>query len=159
MASIDISGETMMTPAEIASRLSHAFEVSWNAHDMDAFAAIFHADASFVNRYGMLWLGREAIREGHRFIHESVYRDTSVANEVAHAEEIAPGAVAVHMLSRMTIGPSMPHGPRAVNTLMLFVATGAGDDWLIRTAENVAVTDPMSDRPVLEWPHPMSPLP
>lgn len=147
------------TPASVAEHLAAAFEKSWNAHDMDAFAAIFHADASFVNRYGMIWLGREAIREGHRFIHEGVYRDTTVANEVAHAEVIAPGVVAVHMLSRMTIGPSMPHGDRAINTLMLIVATERDGGWLIRTAENVAVTDPMSDRPILDWPHPMSPIP
>ena len=147
-----------MQPSEIAQSLSAGFEASWNAHDMDAFGRIFHDDASFVNRYGMLWIGRTAIREGHRYIHEGVYRDTTVANEVVRADPIAPGVIAVHMLSRMAIGPAMPHGPRTLNTLMLFVAVEQDGDWLIRTAENVAVTDPMSDVPVLEWPHPMSPL-
>jgi uncharacterized protein (TIGR02246 family) len=148
-----------MQPTDIAQRLSDDFETSWNAHDMGAFALLFHEDASFVNRYGMLWIGRAAIHGGHRFIHEGVYRDTTVANEVVRAEAIAPGAVAVHMLSRMTIGPSMPHGPRTLNTLMLFVATEGDGEWKIRTAENVMITDPMSDQPVLEWPHPLSPLP
>ncbi|MBN8816960.1 MAG: SgcJ/EcaC family oxidoreductase [Sphingomonas sp.] len=147
------------TPAVVAQQLAQALEDSWNAHDMTAFAAIFHDDASFVNRYGMLWLGRDAVYEGHRFIHEGVYRDTTVANEAAHVEEIAPGVVVVHMLSRMAIGPSMPHGPRALNTLMLFVATERDGAWKIRTAENVMITDPMSDQPVLDWPHPLSPLP
>jgi uncharacterized protein (TIGR02246 family) len=27
------------------------FEAAWNAHDMAAFAALFHPDASFVNRF------------------------------------------------------------------------------------------------------------
>jgi len=147
------------SPVSVAERLAADFESSWNAHDMDAFAAIFHADASFVNRYGMLWLGRDAVREGHRFIHEGVYRDTVVANSIVHAEEITTGVVVAHMLSRMTIGPSMPHGDRAINTLMLLVVTEQGGEWLIRSAENVAITDPMSDRPILDWPHPMSPLP
>lgn len=142
----------------VAETLAHGFEVSWNAHDMGAFGELFHDDATFVNRYGMLWKSREAIREGHRFIHEGVYRDTTVANAVQLAELIAPGAIAVHMLSRMQIGPSMPHGPRAVNTLMLFVATERDGKWLIRTAENVAVTDPTTDQPILEWPHPLSPF-
>jgi uncharacterized protein (TIGR02246 family) len=147
-----------MPPTDIAQDLSTGFETSWNAHDMDAFAQLFHEDASFVNRYGMLWIGQAAIREGHRFIHEGVYRDTTVSNAVVRAEELIAGAVAVHMLSRMTMGPSMPHGPRAVNTLMLFVATKRDGRWRIRTAENVAVTHPMTDEPVLDWPHPMSPL-
>ena len=147
-----------MQPHDIAACLSAGFETHWNAHDMDAFGLLFHEQASFVNRYGMLWIGRAAIREGHRFIHEGVYRDTSVANEVVRAEEVAPGAVAVHMLSRMAIGPSMPHGPRALNTLMLFIACEVDGEWLIRTAENVAVTDPMSDQPILAWPHPITPV-
>lgn len=146
-----------MTPAA-AEQIARAFETSWNAHEMDAFAALFHEQASFVNRYGMLWIGRAAIHRGHRFIHEGVYRDTTVANEVVRAEEIAPGAAAIHMLSRMAIGPAMPHGPRAINTLMLIVAVEDAGRWLIRTAENVAVTDPMSDAPILAWPHPASPL-
>ncbi|PZO92099.1 MAG: DUF4440 domain-containing protein [Sphingomonas sanxanigenens] len=147
-----------MPPIDVAESLSSGFQKSWNAHDMDAFGALFHDDASFVNRYGMLWIGRSAIREGHRFIHEGVYRDTTVVNKVVRAEEIAPGAVAAHMLSRMTIGPSMPHGPRALNTLMLFIAVQESGQWLIRTAENVAITHPMTDEPVLDWPHPLSPL-
>lgn len=147
-----------MDATAVAEQLSTGFEASWNAHDMTAFAALFHADATFVNRYGMLWRGRDAIYEGHRFIHEGVYRDTTIANSVVLAEVLAPGVVAVHMLSRMTIGPSLPHGPRNVNTLLLLVATEQDGAWRIRTAENVTVTDPMSGQPVLEWPHPLSPV-
>ena len=147
-----------MEPSDVAACLSAGFETHWNAHDMDAFGLLFHEDATFVNRYGMLWAGRTAIREGHRFIHEGVYRDTSVANEVVRAEVIASETIAVHMLSRMTIGPSMPHGPRVLNTLMLFIAVEFDGGWFIRTAENVAVTDPMSDQPILIWPHPTTPV-
>lgn len=35
----------------------------------------------------MLWIGRTAIREGHRFIHEGVYRDTTRSNEDVRAEK------------------------------------------------------------------------
>jgi ketosteroid isomerase-like protein len=29
-----------------------AFQAAWNAHDMDALAALFHEGATFVNRFG-----------------------------------------------------------------------------------------------------------
>lgn len=88
-----------MSPSAVATQLAADFQTHWNAHDMDAFGELFDEGATFVNRYGMLWVGREAIRAGHRYIHEGVYRDTTVDNEVVRAEEIAPGVVTVHMLS------------------------------------------------------------
>lgn len=29
-----------------------AFEAAWNNHDMQALGTLFHADATFVNRFG-----------------------------------------------------------------------------------------------------------
>jgi hypothetical protein len=49
-------------PAAIAS----LFEVAWNAHDVQALAALFHPDASFVNRFGNYVRGVEAIVTMHR---------------------------------------------------------------------------------------------
>jgi hypothetical protein len=31
-----------------------AFQAAWNAHDMIAFGALFHKDATFVNRFAHL---------------------------------------------------------------------------------------------------------
>ena len=47
------------------------FEAAWNAHDMEAFAALFHSDATFVNRFATYWRNDDAIVAGHRGIHET----------------------------------------------------------------------------------------
>ncbi|MBX3595410.1 SgcJ/EcaC family oxidoreductase, partial [Sphingomonas sp.] len=63
-----------MTPADLTRR----FEAAWNAHDMDAFGRLFHADATFVNRFGTYWRGVEQIVAGHAGIHASVYSDSTL---------------------------------------------------------------------------------
>ena len=38
---------------------------AWNAHDMDALAALFTQDADFVNVGAKRWIGRSEIRRQH----------------------------------------------------------------------------------------------
>ncbi len=66
------------TPADRAQveRMVYDFEAAWNRHDMVAFANLFHDDAAWVHWRGGLWVGRPAIYEGHRLIHETYYRNT-----------------------------------------------------------------------------------
>lgn len=47
-------------PHSIAS----LFEAAWNAHDMTAFGALYHPDATFVNRFATYWRGHDTIVEG-----------------------------------------------------------------------------------------------
>ena len=41
-----------MLPIAQPTDMLHAFESAWNQHDMNAFGALFCADATFVNRFG-----------------------------------------------------------------------------------------------------------
>src|ERR1700742_2501147 len=50
-----------------------AFQSAWNAHDMAAFGALFHKDASFVNRFAHYVRGVDEIVALHRPIHETIY--------------------------------------------------------------------------------------
>ncbi|MFL9895872.1 YybH family protein [Paraburkholderia sp. RL17-381-BIF-C] len=43
----------------------HAFQNAWNRHDMESLGALFHEDATFVNRFGHYVRGVEAIIELH----------------------------------------------------------------------------------------------
>ncbi|MCW0197535.1 SgcJ/EcaC family oxidoreductase [Sphingopyxis sp.] len=72
-------------PTDIAARFADA----WNRHDMAAFASLFHADASFVNRFGTYWRGVERIVAGHVPIHETIYSDSTLINAVADVDAIA----------------------------------------------------------------------
>lgn len=132
-------------PANITSR----FEAAWNAHDMDAFAALFHPDATFVNRFGTYWRGVEAIVSAHRAIHETVYRDSTLTIDKPDIDPISNDAAILHFWSRLTAGAAHPAGPHQVDTLILAVLTRRDGSWRIQAAENVTLVDPRTGKVIL----------
>jgi uncharacterized protein (TIGR02246 family) len=129
--------------------LPQSFAAAWNAHDMDALGALFHPDATFVNRFGHMVRGTDAIVALHRPIHETIYRDSILANELIAVDPIAEGAVTVHMWCRLTVSEAHPAGRHAIDTLILAVVTRRDGSWRIRALENVTLTDPRTGEPVL----------
>jgi uncharacterized protein (TIGR02246 family) len=128
----------MMRPED----LPRAFQLAWNAHDMAAFGALFHSDATFVNRFATFTRGRDDIVALHRAIHETVYRDSALENELSALDQIAQGVAVVHFWSRLSTGAAHPAGPHQVDTLIMAVVTELEGEWRIRAAENVTLTDP-----------------
>ncbi len=135
----------MPRPEDVAA----GFQAAWNAHDMVALGALFHDDATFVNRFGHYVRGVAAIVALHAPIHETVYRDSSLDNEVIDMVPIGDGAAVVHFWSRLTVGAAHPAGPHAVDTLILAVLTRHGDGWRIKAFENVTLTDPRTGEAIL----------
>ena len=68
-----------------------AFETAWNAHDMEALGALFHEDATFVNRFGHYVRGVQQIIDLHSPIHATIYSDSTLANEPIDAVPIGDG--------------------------------------------------------------------
>jgi uncharacterized protein (TIGR02246 family) len=135
----------MTGPADIPAR----FQEAWNAHDMEAFGRLFHADASFVNRFGTYWRGVEQIVAGHARIHASVYSDSTLENEAPDVDPISDDAAILHFWSRLTTGEAHPAGPHAIDTMIMAVATRRGGEWRIQALENVLLTNPLTGEPVL----------
>src|SRR5437660_12568744 len=100
-----------------------AFAAAWNAHDMAMLAALFDEDATFVNRFGHYVRGVDAIIALHEPIHETIYRDSTLDNELIDATVIGDGAVVIHFWSRLRTGPAHPEGMRDVDTLIIAVVT------------------------------------
>jgi uncharacterized protein (TIGR02246 family) len=138
-----------MALARTPTDIPRLFEAAWNAHDMTAFAALFHPDATFVNRFGTYWRGAEPIVAGHRAIHETVYRDSVLRNDPPDVDRLSDDAAILHFHSRLTTGPAHPAGPHAVDTLLLVVVTRREGLWRIQAAENVTLTDPRTGRQIL----------
>jgi uncharacterized protein (TIGR02246 family) len=134
-----------MTPAD----LPEAFAAAWNAHDMTAFGALFHQDATFVNRFATFTRGADEIVALHRGIHETVYRDSTLENELIAVDEVADGVAVVHFWSRLATGPAHPAGPHQIDTLILAVVTRRRGEWRIQAAENVALTSPFTGAAIL----------
>ncbi|HET8612625.1 MAG TPA: SgcJ/EcaC family oxidoreductase [Sphingomonas sp.] len=126
-----------------------AFQAAWNAHDMAALGALFHADATFVNRFGHYVRGVDAIVALHRPIHETIYRGSTLSNELIDAVPIGDGAAVVHFWSRLAVGAEHPAGPHEVDTLILAVLVRRDGDWRIQALENVTLTDPRTGELVL----------
>jgi len=126
-----------------------AFQSAWNAHDMTAFGALFHDDATFVNRFAHYVRGVDQIVALHRNIHETIYRDSTLENELIAVDPIADGTAIVHFWSRLSTGAAHPAGPHQVDTLILAVVTHRDGAWRIQAAENVTLTDPRTAEAVL----------
>lgn len=126
-----------------------AFQAAWNAHDMAALGALFAEDATFVNRFGHYVRGIDEIVALHRPIHETIYRDSTLENELIDVIPIAEGAVVIHFWSRLTAGTAHPAGPHEVDTLILAVLARQHEIWRIRALENVTLTNPRTGKAIL----------
>jgi uncharacterized protein (TIGR02246 family) len=126
-----------------------AFQSAWNAHDMAAFGTLFHQDASFVNRFAHYVRGVDEIVALHRPIHETIYRDSTLENELIDATPVSDGAVVIHFWSRLRIGPAHPAGAHEVDTLILAVVTRRDGIWRIQALENVTLTNPRTGEAIL----------
>ena len=69
---------------------------------MQALGSLFEEDATFVNRFGHYVRGVGEIVALHAPIHETIYRDSTLMNEVIDVIPIADGAAVVHFWSWLT---------------------------------------------------------
>lgn len=126
-----------------------AFQAAWNAHDMSALGSLFDEDATFVNRFAHYVRGVDEIVALHVPIHETIYSDSTLENELIDVVHIADGVVVMHFWSRLAAGAAHPAGPHEVDTLILAVLTRQNEIWHIRALENVTLTNPRTGETVL----------
>jgi uncharacterized protein (TIGR02246 family) len=126
-----------------------AFQAAWNAHDMAALGSLFDEAATFVNRFGHYVRGVNEIVALHAPIHETIYRDSTLKNELIDVIQVAPRVAVIHFWSRLATGPAHPTGPHEVDTLILAVLTKQNETWRIRALENVTLTNPRTGEVVL----------
>lgn len=125
------------------------FEAAWNAHDMTALGELFHPDATFVNRFATYWRGHDQIVAGHRFIHEGVYRDSSLKVDAPDVDVVSDDVAILHFWNRATIGNAHPAGPHQVDTLIMAVVVRREGVWRIQAGENVTYLDPRTGKELL----------
>jgi len=138
-----------MVPMTRPEDVAGGFQAAWNAHDMAALGSLFHADATFVNRFGHYVRGVDEIVALHVPIHQTIYSDSTLENEVIDMVPVGKEMAIVHFWSRLTVGAAHPAGPHSIDTLILAVLTCRDDVWLIKALENVTLTNPRTGEPVL----------
>jgi len=138
-----------MSPIDRPEDVPSAFEAAWNAHDMSAFAALFHRDATFVNRFAHYVRGVDEIVALHQPIHDTIYRDSALENELIDVVPLGESAVVIHFWSRLRLGPAHPAGAHDLDTLILAVLTRRDEMWRIQALENVTLTNPRTGEAIL----------
>lgn len=126
-----------------------AFQIAWNNHDMKAFAALFHQDATFVNRFGHYVKGVDEIVALHQPIHETIYSDSKLENEIIDITPMSDDICISHFWSRLTAGAAHPQGPHQIDTLILTVLIKKNNAWYIQALENVTLTNPRTGETIL----------
>ena len=126
-----------MGPAGVAT----AFADAWNRHDMEAFAALFREDASFVNVVGLWWRSRAEIKAAHEATHATMFRNSQLSGTVSSVQDVGPAGVkSVHFTWELT-GIEAPGGgivPARQGILLLVVVEEDGD-WRIAVAQNTDI--------------------
>ena len=102
-----------------------------------------------MNRFGHYVKGVDEIVALHAPIHETIYSDSVLDNEVIDVVPIGEDAAVVHFWSRLTVGGAHPAGAHSVDTLILAVLTHTRDGWLVKALENVTLTNPRTGEAVL----------
>lgn len=126
-----------------------AFQAAWNNHDMKAFAALFHQDATFVNRFGHYVKGIDEIIALHQPIHDTIYSDSTLENELIDVTSLTNDICISHFWSRLTAGLAHPQGPHQIDTLLLTVLVKENNSWCIQALENVTLTNPRTGETIL----------
>lgn len=114
-----------------------AFAAAWMARDAAALAALFAADADFVNVAGLWWEDRAGIERAHRRALQTFFADTRLVTGRTKVRPLGPGLALVHQRFILA-GQRMPDGTTAGqrNTILVFVIRDTGAGWEAVAAQN-----------------------
>lgn len=125
------------TPEQIAEEFARA----WNAADAAALAALFVADADFVNVVGLWWEDRDFIRAAHNYGFRRIFADSQMKVSGTKVRRLGEQAAVVHTRWRLNgQSPHSTHGGAAPGTrsgIFSFVVEVQHDGgWLAVSAHN-----------------------
>lgn len=123
------------------ARVPAAFAEAWNRRDPDALAALFEADAEFVNVVGLWWHDREAIRRAHAYGLARLFEGSTLRVGVVRVKWLADAVAVVH--ARMHLEGQTPAGavvrPQPRTTIFSFVVRRTAAGWRCAAAHNTDV--------------------
>ncbi len=129
----------------------NGFAEAWNRHDMNAFGALFAADADFVNVGGRWWRGRQEIQTNHAYSHGAIPKSSHPTGIPAHYGifkmsthhfdridvRFVRADVAVAHATWTNIGDERATEPR--HGMMTLIVTRDRNRWLISAAQNTEI--------------------
>ena len=132
-------------PIQRPEQIPAAFIEAWNRRDADGIAALFDADAEFVNVTGLWWHDREAIRKAHAYGLAHIFNHSTLRMSSLRVKQLADDIAVVHV--RMTLsGQSAVAGINQPGTRMSvfsFVVHRNADGWRCASAHNTDIVPGM----------------
>jgi uncharacterized protein (TIGR02246 family) len=135
-----------LAPTERAplENIVRQLESAWNAMDGPGFAALFAADAEFVNIRGEYFRGRTAIAAGHTALFQGIYARSTNHCAVEGARLLGPEVALVRVHSVLHV-PHGPHGGRQTARFSLVLSKESGR-WEIAALHNTLEAPPGPSR-------------
>lgn len=122
-------------------RVPVVFVEAWDRRDPDAIAALFEADADFVNVTGLWWHDREAIRAAHAYGLARIFDRSTLRLTTVQVKRLSDDVAVVH--ARMRLEGQTPTRsvatPGAGTNIFSFVVRRGADGWRCASAQNTDV--------------------
>lgn len=119
------------------------WEAAWNAHDMTAFASLFHEDGVWVLWTGDVWTGRRAIEEGHAAVHKTIFRNSVQREHIEELTFVGPDAAIVRFCSVLTGSEQSPTEP--IRSRKFVVVTRRQGEWKVSWGQNTRLRADVPD--------------
>ena len=141
-ASRDQSANRVKDSDEIASIVSR-WEEAWRAHNVTAFASLFHEDGVWVLWTGDVWTGRRAIEEGHADAFKTVFRNAIQREHLEELTFVGPDAAIVRFCSVLTGDERAPND--VIRSRKFLVVTRRKGTWKVSWGQNTRLANSVPD--------------
>jgi uncharacterized protein (TIGR02246 family) len=132
-------------PLDRPESIPRVFVEAWNRRDADAIAALFDADAEFVNVTGLWWHDREAIRRAHAYGLTRIFDRSTLRRGAVRVRWLSEAIAVVH--ARMSLSGQTPVGavtaPGPRTNIFSFVVHRTPAGWRCAAAQNTDVVPGM----------------
>ena len=118
--------------------IAEGFAAAWNTADADALAALFTADADFVNVVGLWWTDRRQIRNNHAYGFRRMFPNTTISFNRLKVRMLGNDVAVIHASWTMSgqIAPDgQPAGTRR-GVISFTTALQSTGQWLAVSAQN-----------------------
>lgn len=120
-----------------------ALEETWNKHDMQAFANLFHEDGVWVLWTGRVWTGRKAIEEGHAAVHSTIFRNSVQRKRIEELTIVGEEAAVVRLYST-NVGVE-PSPTKVIRSRNMYIMTKRNGIWKVGWGQNTRLADTTPD--------------
>jgi len=115
-------------------QLLSTLELAWNNEDLNAYAALYAAKATYVSRNGSLWFGRKQIERQHRLAFRKGLRGSQLRLRGVRIQLLSARIAVVHAEVKLSSRASHEKATKARTTLVLQFKRSAG--WRIAAAHS-----------------------